>query len=129
MKTIKRPLKKAQKGQAVGSKGSKASQVIAGISGVATGAAGVIKNIRDRKKKKQEEAMNIRINNAQKVANENKTQTLKELNEMGSQQRGGAIKYKTGGMTNSNKKVSAIKSAGSKGTKVGLNKKVAKPKK
>jgi len=41
----------------------------------------------------------------------------------------GGAKYKTGGMTNSNKKVSAIKSAGSKGTRVGVNKKVAKPKK
>ena len=45
------------------------------------------------------------------------------------QQKGGRTKatYKTGGMVNSNSKVSAIKSAGSKGTKVGLNKRVAKP--
>jgi hypothetical protein len=39
----------------------------------------------------------------------------------------GTKKMKTGGMVNSNSKVSAIKSAGSKGTKVGLNKRVAKP--
>ena len=35
--------------------------------------------------------------------------------------------YKTGGMVNANSKVSAIKSAGSKGTKVGLNKRVPTP--
>jgi len=43
-------------------------------------------------------------------------------------QKGGSVKkYKTGGMVNANSKVSAIKSAGSKGTKVGLNKRVPKP--
>ena len=36
--------------------------------------------------------------------------------------------FKTGGMVNSNTKVSAIKTPGSKGTKVNLNKRVAKPK-
>jgi hypothetical protein len=42
----------------------------------------------------------------------------------------GVIKsgFKTGGMVNSNTKVSAIKTPGSKGTKVNLNKRVAKPK-
>jgi hypothetical protein len=45
------------------------------------------------------------------------------------QRKGGPTKatYKTGGMVNANSKVSAIKSAGSKGTKVGLNKRVPKP--
>lgn len=44
------------------------------------------------------------------------------------QRKGGSVKnYKTGGMVNANSKVSAIKSAGSKGTKVGLNKRVPKP--
>jgi hypothetical protein len=45
------------------------------------------------------------------------------------QKKGGPTKatYKTGGMVNANSKVSAIKSAGSKGTKVGLNKRVPKP--
>ena len=38
-------------------------------------------------------------------------------------------KMKTGGMVNSNAKLSADKTPGSKGTKVGLNKKINKPKK
>jgi hypothetical protein len=41
----------------------------------------------------------------------------------------GKTMMKTGGMVNPNAKVFADKTAGSKGTKVGLNKKVAKPKK
>jgi hypothetical protein len=36
--------------------------------------------------------------------------------------------FKTGGMVNSNAKITADKTPGSKGTKVGLNKRVAKPK-
>jgi epidermal growth factor receptor substrate 15 len=41
--------------------------------------------------------------------------------------KGGSVKkYKTGGMVNSNAKVSAIKSAGSKGVKSGVNTKVSK---
>jgi len=36
--------------------------------------------------------------------------------------------FKTGGMVNSNAKIAADKTPGSKGTKVGLNKRVAKPK-
>ena len=45
--------------------------------------------------------------------------------------KGGAAKtkMKTGGMVNSNAKLSADKTPGSKGTKVGLNKKINKPKK
>ncbi len=44
--------------------------------------------------------------------------------------RGGSVKkkMKVGGMTNSNSKVSVSRTAGSKGTKVGLNKKVSRPK-
>ena len=38
---------------------------------------------------------------------------------------GGAKKMKTGGMVNSNAKVSALKTAGSKGVKSGVNSKVS----
>ena len=40
----------------------------------------------------------------------------------------GKTMMKTGGMANSNAKILVDKTPGSKGTKVGLNKRVAKPK-
>lgn len=53
----------------------------------------------------------------------------KEMEKQGFR-RGGSVKRRmmTGGMVNSNAKISAIKTPGSRGTKVGLNKRIAKPK-
>ena len=96
MKTIK----KYQTGSEVkGSKGGKASQIIAGISAAAVGAAGIGKNISNRRK-------------AKKAAEEKAKMEA-------------AGKMKTGGMVNSNTKVTALKVAGSKGVKSGVNSKVS----
>jgi hypothetical protein len=93
---IMKQMKKYQTGSEVkGSKGSKASQIIAGISGAVAGAAGIAKNISNKRKAKK--------------AAEEKAKMEAEG------------KMKTGGMVNSNKKVSALKSAGSKGVKSGVN--------
>jgi hypothetical protein len=60
-------------------------------------------------------------------AEEEKKKAEEAAKEMPTQRRGGATKkYMTGGMVNSNAKVSALKSAGSNGVKSGVNPK-AKP--
>jgi hypothetical protein len=58
-----------------------------------------------------------------------KEKTDQEMEKQGFR-RGGSVKRKmmTGGMVNSNAKISATKTPGSRGTKVGLNKRIAKPK-
>lgn len=105
-------MKKYQSGSEVqGSKGSRASQIIAGISGAVAGAAGVGKNIATKRK-----ARRAAQEEAQRYTNE-------KLNKTKSANEAGAKEFKTGGMVNSNKKISAIKSAGSKGVKSGVNKK------
>lgn len=81
-----------------------------GLGTVGAGAVGMgvtaIKNaIAKRKAKKEEE----------------KKKEEEAAKETPTQRRGGAMKYKTGGMVNANAKVSALKSAGSKGVRSGVN--------
>ncbi len=83
-----------------------------GVGTVLAGAAGMvgtaIKNTIKRKK--------------QEKAEEEKKKATEEAKKMSMQRMGGATKkYMTGGMVNSNAKVSALKSAGSKGVKSGVN--------
>ena len=66
----------------------------------------------------------IRSDNTLKINKEKLNDTANELMAM---KRGGTkkVKYKTGGMVNTNTKVKALLSAGSKGVKSGVNSKVS----
>lgn len=115
-KMTKRPLKKAQSGTIIGAEQGKGAKVLRAAgkiiptagAAVLAGKAAInkIKNKRTQKRL-EEEYMN-------------KTQ---KANEQGMED------FKTGGMVNSNTKVSALKSAGSKGVKSGVNTKASASKK
>jgi hypothetical protein len=123
-------LKKYQTGSEVkGSKGGKASQIIAGISAAAVGAAGIGKNISNRRKAKKAAEEKAKIE-AQGKENPLKSagyidKTILDLPNTNKGYSDKQKKMKTGGMVNSNTKVSALKSAGSKGVKSGVNSKVS----
>ena len=119
---MKKKLKKAQQGTVMGAEqgaGAKALRTAGMVVPTVGGGIAALVQRRKAKKAKQE---------AQKYTNE-KLQSTQEKNKEGMkdfERMGGSKKsYKTGGMVNSNAKVSALKSAGSKGVKSGVNTKVS----
>jgi len=133
MKTVKKKSLKRYQGDTSGSevkgtKGAKISQAIGyGIPIFGTIGAGIGKLIKTAKERKAQEKMSKRISNAQKVINESKNETLKEMEQMGQQKKGGPvmkkkmIKASKGVIVGMNTSVKKLTNPGSKGVKTGAN--------